>query len=61
MRHAQTAMSQEKQPKKEEIQKKYDDVTPQEQENVLAKEEKKLREADKAKQRLDEPNSANLF
>ena len=33
----------------------YDDVTRQEQYNGLAKREKKLQEADKAKQRLDTP------
>ena len=48
-------MGQEKQPKKEDIQREYDDVAPQEQENVLAKEEKKLQEADKAKQRFETP------
>ena len=63
-RQAQTAMGQEKQPKEKEIQRENDNVTPQEQENVLAEEEKKLQEADKAKQKLDnpprsdEPNSA---
>lgn len=63
-RQAQTAMDEEKQRKEKEIQKEYDGVTPYEQENVLAQEEKKLQEADKAKQRSgtpprsDEPNSA---
>ncbi len=67
MRQARTAIGQEKQPKKEDIQREYDDVAPQEQENVLAKEEKKLQEADKAKQRFEtpprrnKPNLANPF
>ena len=66
-REAQTAMGQEKQAKKEEVQRENDAVMPQGQDNVWAEEEKKLQEADKAKQKLDtpprnsEPNSANTF
>ena len=52
-REAQAAMEPEKKPKTEEVQRESGAVKPQEQENVLAQEEKKLQEADKAKQRSD--------
>ena len=58
-RQAQTAMGAEKQPNEKEIQRKNNDVVPQEQDNVLAQEEKKLQEADKAKQKLDTPPRSN--
>ena len=67
IQQAQTAMGREKQPKKEDMLGESDDVKSQEQDNVMAKEEKKLQEADKAKQglhaspRSGETNSASLF
>ena len=66
-RQAQTAMGQEKQPKKDDLQGENYAIIPQGQENVLAEEERKLQEADKVKQKLDnsprngEPNSANTL